>query len=188
MAPNNRLLYFEYTLKKLLEWNSSFTGSEEINDFSILKCLKLLFFVSAAKAAENISSPLLEEVFDNYYAMPYGHVESNIYDVLKKQGGSLTYYCIDNYRTRRMEGKDNFEDFRQLDFNITQDILDSIEIIKYKNPNLVQLSAFELVELSHAWYSWQKYYNLAKANGQASMQIPASIIKSEDKLFSLSVY
>lgn len=73
---------FEYCVFKLIEWSvqhkngfswGNFANGN--NDFSKLKLIKLHFFLCTA----NIS---LLEIFDNFYAMPYGHVESNVYDAL----------------------------------------------------------------------------------------------------------
>ncbi|HNM25789.1 MAG TPA: hypothetical protein PKL15_10175, partial [Saprospiraceae bacterium] len=89
MPYSNKILAFEFVLNELMDWHKELTGNETKNDFSILKSLKLLFFVSAARTNSSNHSVLLEDVFTNYVAMPYGHVESDVYAYLREARGEL---------------------------------------------------------------------------------------------------
>src|SRR6185295_7815705 len=78
-----KLEYFEYTISKMIQWycqeNAMSTDTfSVVNDFSKLKVLKLHFFVCAI----NSSSNHMLEIFDSFYAMPYGHVESELYNAM----------------------------------------------------------------------------------------------------------
>ncbi|MEI3799612.1 MULTISPECIES: hypothetical protein [unclassified Chitinophaga] len=184
-----KILYFEYVLKGLLTWYDQIKGRSYDNDLSILKTLKLLFFVSAAKATTNSHSRLLEEVFDGFFAMPYGHVESEIYDYIRQQGGVLTYYIVDNKRTTRIPDAHVETLMGKLDNQaIVNEIDQSIDYLKKVNPSLILMSPFDLVNLSHAWYSWQYYYEEAQKSGTKSIKIPSEAIKTENKLFSLELF
>lgn len=195
MNTSDKILYFEYILKCLLDWNREariIQGppiSPEDNDLSILKSLKLLFFVSAARTTSQEHSTLLEDVFDKFYAMPYGHVESDIYDHIRSTKGKLNYFNIDSKKTVVNPDKNLEELLTNLaNMNAKAEIDDSISYLKRINPALVLMSPFELVDLSHAWYSWQQYYEEAQKLASKSIEIPTQAIKSEDKIFSLGVF
>src|SRR6218665_1686180 len=96
MQALQKRLYFEYVLHKLLEWHHEKTGREEPNDLGVLKSIKLLFFVSAAKTSIGNDNSLLDLVFDKFSAMPYGHVESEVYSEIVNKTGNLKYFEIDN--------------------------------------------------------------------------------------------
>jgi uncharacterized phage-associated protein len=187
MQSREKLLYFEYTIKSLLRWYEELGLQGDQNNFSVLKSLKLLFFVSAAKSESSKKSLLLEDVFDEFYALPYGHVESSVYKEIKVLDGNLNYYQINNSRVSCLDNAD-LKVFEDLNTEITEEIDASIQYLKDTNKYLVRMSPFDLVNLSHAWYSWQKYYQLAKDSGSLSSKIPFEIIKSEDKLFKLNAF
>jgi len=183
----NKILYFEYTINKLIEWYVELGNEEESNNFSVLKSLKLLFFVSAATAEPNKKSLLLEDVFSEYYALPYGHVESSVYDAIKGKSGVLNYYKINNNKASKLDEVE-LSFFDTIDQEVKIEIDNSIQYLKEKNKMLVKMSPFDLVNLSHAWYSWQKYYQLAKDANSLRSKIPYEIIKAEDKIFSLNTF
>jgi uncharacterized phage-associated protein len=183
---DSKLLAFEYVVYHLLRWHKrrSATGK---NDLSILKTLKLLFFVTAARSNKNETSFLLDKVFSNFVAMPYGHVESDIYNGIISNSGVLNYFSIDNKCTNEI----NISNTANIEYEISltdefkKEVRLSIEYLSQQSPNLILLSPFELVNLSHTWYSWQKFFKEAKKSSQRSIPIPADCIKSEYKLYSI---
>ncbi len=181
MKEQNKIQAFEYLVSKLLEWYEEFSLTEK-NDLSILKVLKLTFFISAVGTNRDSENTLLDNIFDNYVAMPYGHVESDVYSFLKKN--DLKFYNITRTRT---ELKPNVNlIFSDLNNDIKSKIDKSIEVLKEKNNKLILMSSFDLVELSHAWFSWKHYYAIARKKGTFSEIIPISIIKSENKIFYIN--
>lgn len=181
-------LYFEYVIKKLLEWYSENGGNQASNDFSILKTLKLLFFVSASNGSKGKRSFLLDEVFNNFTAMPYGHVESDIYQNIRQSSGVLQFYTINNSKTVVNPEKNPELIANLIEIDIKNEIDSSINTLKQNNFRLVSMPPFDLVNLSHAWYSWQHFYSLAERSHSRSHNIPADYIKQEDKIFSLEAY
>lgn len=172
-------LAFEYVLHKLVEWYKiANASSTETNDISVLKALKLLFFISAVDTTKDSNETLLDDVFQNFVAMPYGHVESEIYSIIKRRG--LQGMDIDNYKTV-------IKDFNPeiIDSNLRQRIDDSINKLKSINFNLIKYSSFNLVDLSHTWYSWQYFYNIALQSRSKSYPIDNCYIKSEEKIYTL---
>ena len=81
-----RIDIFETIVHKLRDWYMEENGIEtiedfnNINDFSILKLIKLHFFVTAINSNED-NSLINKFVF---FAMPYGPVETFIYSKIKK--------------------------------------------------------------------------------------------------------
>ncbi|WP_017496940.1 type II toxin-antitoxin system antitoxin SocA domain-containing protein [Flavobacterium sp. WG21] len=178
MDKTGKLRAFEYTLMRLTQWYSESSPSGD-NDISILKSLKLLFFVSAVDTTVDSTETLLDEIFDNFTALPLGHVESDVYAGIKE--GGLLYVTIDNRRSRII----NLQEIEKLDIRYKKKIDDSVFKLKKINSNLVKLSSFELVELSHKWYSWKKNILIAKSRGSSSQPIRIQEIKSEDKIYQL---
>ncbi|WP_020214991.1 type II toxin-antitoxin system antitoxin SocA domain-containing protein [Flavobacterium rivuli] len=171
---------FEYLLFMLVEWHKSENNGIQNNDISILKALKLLFFVSAVGTTRKSESTLLDDVFDNFVAMPYGHVESDIYSAIKDN--LLVSSKVDNSKTLIIDGYC----IMQIDLNLKLRIDTSVNCLKKINPKLINMNAFDLVELSHAWYSWKYYFAKAKEKFTLREFIPSEIIKAEEKIYFLN--
>lgn len=168
---------FEYYVVKLLEWYNEVTGSTEKNDLSTLKVLKLLFFGCAINTHKGEDSTLLDSPFNKFYAMPYGHVESEIYNSIRRK--EFHNISIDNFSA-------NIDVQKEYENDLIKSKIDgSIKKLKEANINLITMTSFELVELSHMWYSWKFYFDKAKKNGSYSELIPSEIIKSEQKFYYL---
>lgn len=175
MEDNGKVLAFEYILFKLHQWYKQENPHCTDNDLSTLKVLKLIFFVAAAGTTPNSQNTLLDDVFDNFVAMPYGPVESDIYDLIKAN-------AFQNVRINNVYSEILNDSIRCFDEH--KSMIDSqINLLISINPDLVNRSPFELVELSHKWYSWKKNYNLAKSAGNYSGIIPIQEIKNEIKIY-----
>lgn len=171
---------FHYLHYRALQWYCEINNKKNIdeNDFSILKSMKLLFFVVSVNCEENQS--LLDYPFKDFVAMPYGHVELEVYDSIKKS--TNINVTIDN---RKTVFHNDYIDFLQIDIDVKSKIDNSIRTLRLLNNSFVNYSAFELVELSHKWDSWNKYFSMAKENGLRIESIPPQVIKEENKLFVL---
>lgn len=170
---------FEYVLYKLVLWyKDAYTSSNETNDISVLKALKLLFFISAVDTTKDSHNTLLDDVFNNFVAMPYGHVESEVYSIIKK--GELQGVSINNYRTEITAFNPEI-----VNVDLRHRIDSSINKLQNINFNLIKYSSFNLVDLSHTWYSWQYFYNIALNSHSKSYPIESEYIKSEEKIYSL---
>jgi uncharacterized phage-associated protein len=183
---NLKLTAFEYVLFKLIQLYKSkmnFDNDNEFNknnDFSKLKVIKLHFFVSAVNSKNN----RLLDVFNNFYAMPYGHVESDIYcniSNLKRYIISKNSIEIKNQYINNIE-----ESFINLNQTIREEIDNSIITLNNKNKNIIILSALDLVEISHFHFSWRYAYGIAVNNNRYSEPIQSNLIKNEIKYFSLN--
>ncbi|WDF63176.1 type II toxin-antitoxin system antitoxin SocA domain-containing protein [Flavobacterium sp. KACC 22763] len=176
MSKDIKIEAFEYLLSRLIDWKNQYSNN---NDLGILKVLKLTFFVSAAGTDQNSKETLLDDIFNNFVAMPYGHVESDVYKYIKN--GLLSNVSINN-NTSKLSESFNILNY---DSNVRNKIDKSVQLLKEINPELINLSSFDLVDLSHSWYSWQKYFNEAKSKGKLSTVIPVDEIKKEDKIYQI---
>ncbi|MBD0723641.1 hypothetical protein B6A10_00440 [Flavobacterium sp. L1I52] len=175
----SKIKAFEYLTIRLIEWFNESVDSSIDNDISTLKALKLLFFVSSVGTVKDSMGTLLDSPFNNFVAMPYGHVESDIYSAMKQ--GKIKNIKIDNSKTVIV----NLGSILELSDEIKKQIDNAIETLKVANYKLINLSSFELVELSHRWFSWKKNYQIALKNNAFMSAIQVNEIKSEDKFYQL---
>lgn len=174
----NKLKSYEYLLSSLHNWY----GVDIDNDLSVLKTLKLLFLATAADIelsyANNPQFPktelLIYTTFDNFSAMPLGHVESDVYSNIQETRGNL-----DNYKINRT-GLSKKIEFDNLDGVDTIKIDRAIEYLKEVNSQLIYKEPFELVDLTHKWNSWRFFYNGVNIR---STPIPQDYIIEETKYF-----
>lgn len=168
----------KYILLQLCNWYYDINSSKEesgANDLSILKSLKLIFFLSTIEIDKK---SLITYGIDDYYALPYGHVELEIYNSFRNE----LNYLIDNNQS-------NFNEIKKEIINLSSDNREFINNIFYqlkkKNSNLIKYSASELVELSHKHFSWIKFFNEAKIQGRLKQKINIEVIKAEEKFYFL---
>ncbi len=178
--PNigTKRIAFEYLIQEFIHWfhaeNPNKNAEHELNK---LKLLKLLFFASAVEADKN--SDGLLGVFNNFYAMPYGHVESDVYNELE----NLPHFELNKQSIIVQPiSADYFNTIQEL----IPSLVSSINALKKSNPSLINYSSLELVDLSHEWQSWKTVYSLARKMNKHSLRIPNEMIKSEEKFFNLS--
>jgi uncharacterized phage-associated protein len=172
---NTKIQYFEYFLDKVY----NYLGKGDDNDLSIVKTQKLLFFLASSFEGENKDYPLFK-VFDNFYALPYGHVESDIYKAIKGEGDFL----LESFKIDRFGAKRNDNSSINVINDLIVDRLDSgfNELIEY---NIIHKSSSYLVDLSHCHDSWIKNYRLALSLNKLSQFIPNNDLSTEKKYFSL---
>lgn len=83
---------FEQVVYYLSQWWKE-RNPEKENDLGILKVMKLLFFVSGADKENN-----LFDVFDNFQAWQYGHVEADIYNYYSDNKGEFSFFTINRFK------------------------------------------------------------------------------------------
>lgn len=178
---------FQYFLSKMLDH-----FDENSNDLSTLKALKLLFFMTAADIerveSEKSEEPdlLIDTTFNDFHALPLGHVESPIYNYIKSCSGQMQFLSIDKTGTSRGVHFDKDTLAQVVGSDVRLAIDKAILYLLDQNPDILKMNAYDLVELSHQWHSWLKTYEEAEKEGSYSGKIPADLIKSERKYFHLS--
>ena len=158
LQKNNKRYLFEYLVYLLKHWKDdlypNFTEA-----FTKLKLHKILFLVAAVKATSQ--DHLLLDVFDNFYALPYGPVEIDIYDAMN---GNL-------FKRIRFEGNNcevgNLNDcyFDNLDITQKHAMDEAIMTIREMGADYITKDPFELVDITHKWTSWQVAMQVAEMLG-----------------------
>lgn len=149
----------------------------QTNDLNILKIIKLHFFVVAINSKNN--DLLLNN--NEFHAMPYGPVETNVYNTYKLNP-NFTEFTISNEKIFFLNNPQRPE----LPEQYSTAIIESINALKKIEPELILADAGLLVELTHAWNSWKKNYNLARLCGKYSHPIPKDEIKNDLKIVNLN--
>ncbi|MRX40848.1 hypothetical protein GJU43_16280 [Flavobacterium sp. LC2016-23] len=172
-------IVFELRNWYITKKNVSMDIFNDFNDFTILKIIKLHFFVVAINSEDQ--PDLLDQ--NTFHAMPYGPVETRVYDYYKSKKGNFDgLFIISNDRITFTEGAIPPE----INANLKQQIRNSIEKLEKLEPNLIIAGAGSLVELTHTWNSWKKYYNLAKSKESYSELMPNEEIKKDKKIVNLN--
>ena len=176
MNTSDKVKAFEYLSDKFFDWFKDISNGEPIEEnFSKLKLIKLHFFACAVTS--NPKDEGLLSQFDEFYAMPYGHVESSVY-------GNLDQIRIFNLNKNSIERKSTPDDY--FEGLPLADLDKAIESLRKRNQDIVKYSPMQLVDLSHSWNSWTTMYNLARQLNKFSIKIPTQMIQNENKVFILN--
>lgn len=176
MDLNKKIQAFEFALTQMLRWGAELKPVVPEKSFTRLKTLKLLFFIAAVK---NENGNDLLDIFDNFYALPNGPVESDIYNCITTD--SLNYYTFKDFS---FAAKKVYED-TGIDDELKSRINMSIAALKEKNASIVAYSAERLVALSHLWMVWQNSIQIAQILGKGSYRMDISNIRNNNQFFSL---
>lgn len=176
----NKVKCFEYILVRLIEWYSAMKPDDvDFLSFTRLKALKLLFFVAAVKQRDTERDLL--DIFNNFYAMQHGPVESDIYNNITN---GLMFF---NFEGRNIK-RNNTEIKLELLHLEKEDIAlldNSINTLREINPNIVIYSASSLVNLSHKWESWQIAIAIADIFDKGSERMEINLIRNDKQYFSM---
>lgn len=166
----NKIFAFDYMLSLFEQWyKEEGKGTMNFQNCSKLSVLKLLFLAAVPKRED--SKDLLD-VFDNFHALPYGPVESDIYNAI--QDKKLPSYIVTE---RSITKKENV----MLPYKIEDyiSIKDAVNALKEKNKHLILLNAFALVEITHKWESWKQSINFAKLMEMSSYKMTVESIRND---------
>lgn len=146
------------------------------NDFSILKLIKLHFFVVAINSEND--DFLLEK--NEFWAMPYGPVETKIYNEIKNNK-NFGEFILSN-------DKIIFKRDKPIINLVTEEkITFSIKLLLELEPRILFTDAGTLVDLTHKWNCWRINYSLARARNTYSSIIPKEDIKGDIKIVNLDL-
>lgn len=176
---NQKNSYFEYIVYKLNDLKNEFQIHDD-SVFTKLRLQKLLFLVSTINATSDNKGLL--DIFNNFYALPYGPVESDIYN-------SMNNGAFDNIKFNGNKcdlSKLNENTFNSLDNHYTDLVNASIEKLKAKGviKEYLEMPVFDLVNITHQWTVWQVAMSIAKMlnSGSESMSTD-DIINSNVKAY-----
>ena len=169
--------YFKYIVFKLLEWHKEKIGKEDLSSFSRLKVLKLLFFVSSVTSKEYPNG--LFDIFDKFYAMSYGPVESDIFNNISI-GNYDEWFQISN---KIITKGDFFNEIPSETINYHKYLIDiTINQLKEINDDIILYTHYELIDLSYKWDSWRDAMNIAKMIENPSEKMKIKQIIKDSKI------
>lgn len=175
---------FDYMLHLFEEWRDNHETIKG-KPFPKLTAMKLLFLAAAPK--EEGGDDLLD-IFDNFYAVPYGPVEIDVYNAI--QENKLPSYTV-NYRHIERKVDELYKPRNTTVWtgrehgDLYNRIRDAVNDLREKNEKLVLLNAFELVEITHRWFSWNRAMDFAEFMGQMSAKMSIDSIRDSSKIFDL---
>lgn len=167
----NKIYAFDYMLSLFEEWYNE-ENKEQGKGFencSKLSMLKLLFLTAAPKEEEDRD---LLDTFNKFCALPYGPVESDIYNAI--QEGELPSYILTERSITRKE--DVTPPYEKGDY---LPVKNAVNALKLKNAGLILLNAFDLVEITHKWDSWKQSINFAKLMDMSSYKMTVESIRGD---------
>ena len=95
---------FKYIVYQIINWwikeNKNVDFAE--NNLGKLKVMKLLFFTVSSSSNRNDSGLL--KIFNNWHALPYGHVEKDIMNLFEYRKGDFGWFIIDQEKITLKKG------------------------------------------------------------------------------------
>jgi len=175
----SKALNFEYIVYQLNIKRTELKISDD-STFTKLRLQKLLFLISTINATRENKGLL--DYFTKFYALPYGPVESDIYNAMNTQ----------KFENIKFEGNKCFLDdlndsrFKTLDNSYKYLVENSIEDLAKKRPikEYLTMSVFDLVNITHQWTVWKVAMTIAKMLDSGSEPMsPNDIIDSRIKAY-----
>lgn len=165
---NQKIVAFKDVLYYLKKWYDEEHPNKSENDLSVLKVMKLLFFIVGVGKNSN-----LFDTFNNFQAWRYGHVESDIYEYYTRQKGDFKEFILDR---KNLICGGNY----QPSSSVAKEIKNNIAELKKENPEIISYNAYRLVDISHSYSSWNIYYNKLNDRHKA---INLEILKNESRYY-----
>ena len=176
----NKKLLFEYLVFRLDEWKKNIESTgKSVPAFTKLRLQKILFLVCAWNAT-NAERKLLN-VFNNFYALPYGPVEMDVYEAMKSDkafqyisfnGNKCVYSNLEKTLFKGDESKE------------TKWVDDAVNVFVQDQRRYLYMPVFDLVELTHRWSAWKISMDIATILGNKKEEISVeSICDSSVKAF-----
>ncbi len=87
---------FEYVVPLIADWWKEQNPSKDFkcNDLSVLKIMRILFLIASVDT--NKDNDGLLDIFDKWSAMPYGHIEKDVWQMIKGKKGIFKNFVISN--------------------------------------------------------------------------------------------
>lgn len=166
----NKVYAFDYMLTLFDQWISSESNGEKcLAGMTRLSALKLLFLASANKTD---SGNDLLDTFNEFYAMPYGPVESDIYNAIRDD--KLPSYKVLDTSIKK-------KNHAELKYDIKEysSVKTAVEKLKDRNNELISYRASKLVDITHKWESWKNAFDFAQFMGINSYKMTVKSIRDD---------
>lgn len=173
-------LVFAYFVDVLYRWNKELDSTCQPK-YSKLQLQKLLFLASAIDVGSKC--PGMLDVFNRFYALPYGPVEMDIYSAMNSDS-LMQIKVIDRICEYNPPQDKNL--FDTIPVRTRELVNHAVSCLKQQNVNYFSISPFDLVKITHRWSAWRDAFAMATLCGSKQEPMSAeSICESEVKSFSL---
>lgn len=173
---DDKIKAFDYMLHLFFQWRNS---HKEVNGKTLpkLTAMKMLFLTSVPK--EDGGDDLLD-IFNNFYAMPYGPCEIDIQKAMDEN--KMPSF---NIEYRSIEPRKDAEPYEPKRYygELYNRVRHAVNELREKNENLVLLNAFDLVGLTQRWHAWGRAMEFAEFMEQLCAKMPTSSIRESYKVF-----
>ena len=158
----NKNLLFEYLVFRLDEWKKKIEKrNEKVPAFTKLRLQKILFLVCAWNV-ENTNRKLLN-IFDQFYALPYGPVEIDIYEAMKN---SQTFQHISFNGNECIYCKLESAMFASISSVHRKWIDEAMDDFVKNDRKYLTMPVFDLVDITHRWSAWRITMDIASFFGK----------------------
>lgn len=173
-------LVFEYLVFRLNEWKLKLEKEKiKVPVFTKLRLQKILFLICAWKA-ESTNRKLLK-IFNQFYALPYGPVEMDIYEAMKNR----IYFQYINF-----DGNEciynNLEEsmFVAVSEECRNLIDEAVDDFSKNHRQYLTMPVFDLVDITHRWSAWKITMDIATFFGNKKEKMSVECIcRSSIKAF-----
>lgn len=179
ITEKDKALVFEYIVYKLNDLKNEFQIKYD-SIFTKLRLQKLLFLISTINATSDNKGLL--DIFNNFYALSYGPVEKDIYDLMNNG----VFENIKFNGNKCDLSKLNENTFNSLDNHYTDLVNASIEKLKAKGviKEYLEMPVFDLVNITHQWTVWKVAMYVANMlNSGGELMSTDDIINSSVKAY-----
>ena len=158
----NKNLLFEYLVFRLDEWKKKIEKrNEKVPAFTKLRLQKILFLVCAWNV-ENTNRKLLN-IFDQFYALPYGPVEIDIYEAMKNH---KIFQHINFNGNECIYSKIESSVFTSVSSRYRKWIDEAVDNFIKNDRKYLTMPVFDLVDITHRWSAWRITMDIASFFGK----------------------
>ena len=168
IAMNNKKLLFEYVVYRLDGWKREI-GSTKVPPFTKLRLQKILFLICAWNVSKD--NPKLLNIFNRFYALPYGPVEMDIYDAMNDGSFKHLNFCENECNYNLVDSM-----FNGLPNDMKNFVDDAVNHFHSENRDYLTMPVFDLVDITHRWSVWQISMEYAKVQGRNMEAISNDLI------------
>ena len=176
----NKNLLFEYLVFRLDEWKKKIEKrNEKVPAFTKLRLQKILFLVCAWNV-DNTNRKLLN-VFNQFYALPYGPVEIDIYDAMKS---NQSFRHISFNGNECIYSKLVSSMFTSISSVYRKWIDEAVDNFIRNDRKYLTMPVFDLVDITHRWTAWKITMEIATFFGNKKEKMSLECIcRSSIKAF-----
>lgn len=172
----DKILVFEYLVYRLDKWKKDIEKTGKIvPSFTKLRLQKILFLVCAWNVDNK--NPKLLDIFNQFYALPYGPVEIDIYEAMKN---NQTFQHISFNGNECMYSNIESSMFTSISSLHRQWINEAVDDFIKNDRRYLTMPVFDLVDITHRWSAWQIAMQYAKLGGHSREKMTSlEIIESK---------